>query len=124
MILLDTPPCRVGCMRKLAHTPPRAGEEYGSNTTRRSRVVFGPYSSPARGGVWGQIQRDKPKYHEAKPSGIWAYRAVLASQLSQESHLAVKCQGRAQRPKKGGGENEKGCKRFANHEIDGENHVK
>ena len=84
-VILDTPPCRVGCMRNLAHTPPRAGEEYGSNTTRRSRVVFGPYSSPARGGVWGQIQRDKPKYHEAKPSGIWAYRVVFASQNSEIS---------------------------------------
>ena len=61
-LLLDTALCGV-VMGKLAHTHP-----------------FGPYSTPARGGVWVQKQRDKPKYHEAKPSGIWAYRVVFAGQ--------------------------------------------
>jgi len=41
----------VVSMGKLAHTHPKAGVEYEPNTTRRSRVVFGPYSTPARGGV-------------------------------------------------------------------------
>ena len=44
----------------------------------------GPYSTPARGGVWEQKQPDKPKYHEAKPSGIWAYRVVFAGQKQRD----------------------------------------
>ena len=107
-VLLDTPLCRLGCLRKLAQTSreqvqtPRGEAEWcldllegslGAKTTRQAQIPRGEaewYFGLSSCFCWPK-QRDKPKYHEAKPSGIWAYRAVLAASFLREPHPAERC---------------------------------
>ena len=107
-VLLDTPLCRVGCLRKLAQTSreqvqtPRGEAEWcldllegslGAKTTRQDQIPRGEaewYLGLSSCFCWPK-QRDKRKYHEAKPSGICAYRAVLAASFLREPHPAERC---------------------------------
>ena len=75
-VLLDTPWCEEGCLRKLAQTPrkqvwnlvqtPRGEAEWCLNQI--SHLLEGCLG--AKTTRQAQKQRDEPKYHEAKPSGI------------------------------------------------------
>ena len=75
-VILDTPPCEEGCLRKLAQTPrkqvwnlvqtPRGEAEWCLNQI--SHLLEGCLG--AKTTRQAQKQRDEPKYHEAKPSGI------------------------------------------------------